>query len=235
MKLLLSLIFWACLFVVPGLARTLTSADGQRTIEAELIDYRPSTDSVVFRYKGKSARQTAKASAFSAEDQEYFAEFLKEKTKRDALNVVAEEETERSEDEGGIYTYDRLSSFFRVSVRNRGEFGFEDLSAKYDIFVMRYDAEGKSKTEVVSGEASLGEILPRLDETFETESVRITLDCETSSSCPTCERHAASVKRERVIGLRVRIFNAEGEQLTEFHSSNAVRKLGEEEDAKRSG
>lgn len=211
MKALLSLILWACLFVVPGFARTFTSADGKRTIEAELIDFRPSTDTVVFRYEGQSSRQSAKASAFSAEDQEYFVEFLKEKTKRNALVISADEETERTEDEGGIYTYDRLHSFFRVSVLNRGEFGIEDLRAEYEIFLMRYDSEGKSKTEVVSGEARLDEVLPNFNESFETESVRITLDCETSSSCPTCERHAASVKRERVIGLRVRLFNEEGE------------------------
>lgn len=234
MKALLSALLWACLLVSPSFSRTFTSADGQRTIEAELIDFRPSTDTVVFRYKGKSVRQSAKASAFSTEDQEYFVEFLKEKTKRDALEVVVVEETERADDEGGIYTYERLRSFFRVSVRNRGDFGFEDLRAEYDVFLMRYDSKGKSRTEVISGEARLDEILPKLDGTFETESVEITLDCETSSSCPTCEKHASSVKRERVIGLRVRIYNSDGEQLTEFHSSNAVRKLGEEEDGKQS-
>lgn len=233
MKALLSSFLWVCLLISPSFARTFTSVDGQRTIEAELIDFRPSTDTVVFRYEGKRARQTAKASAFSAEDQKFFMEFLKEKTKRDALVVVAEEESDRVDDEGGIYTYERLNSFFRVSVRNRGEFDIENLRAEYDIFLTRYDSGGKSKPEVVSGEAQLGEVLSKLDETFETESVKITLDCETSSSCPKCERHAASVKRERVVGLRVRIYNEEGEQLTEFHSSNSVRKLGEAEDAKR--
>lgn len=216
-------------------ARTLTSADGNRTIEAEVIDYRPSSDTVVFRFKGKGVRQTAKASAFSEEDRAYFLEFLKEKTMGEALRVNAFEEEKRVKEGGGLYTFDRQDSFFRVSVRNAGEFDFDSLTAKYDIYVQRFDGQGDKEIEVVSGEATLEPIPRNMDALFETQSVKITLDCKTSSSCPTCVKTASAVKRERVLGLRVRIENGEGEQVTEFHSSNSVRTIAEKEDERSSG
>ena len=230
MKTALVLIGMMTALALPIAARTLTSADGQRSIEAEVIDYRPSTDSVVFCFKGKSIRQTAKASAFSEEDRAYFLEFLKEKTMRDALRVSVSEEEDRLKEGGGIYTYARQESFFRVSLRNTGEFDFEALTARYDVFVQRFDGQGKKSIEVVSGEAAVEPIPSNLDAVFETRPVKITLDCKTSSSCPTCVKTASAVKRERVLGLRVRVYNSEDEQMTEFHSSNSVRAIADEKD-----
>lgn len=208
-------------------ARTFTSADGSKTMEAELISYRPSTDTIVFRVKGKSARSTAKASAFSKKDQAYFQEFLKESTKRESLDISLKEESDSFKKEGGIYTYKKQKEHYTISVANRGDFDFEDLTAKYDIYVSKFDKNGKKAVEVVSGEASIESIHSNLDEQFETESVELTVDCTTSSSCPKCKTHASSVKRERVIGLHVRIYDAEDELLTEHYSSNSVRSAAE--------
>ena len=204
-------------------ARTFTSADGSKTMEAELISFRPSTDTVVFRTKGRSARSTSKASAFSKQDQAYFQEFLKQSTKRESLNISLKEQSDNFKTEGGIYSYKKKKEHYTVSIANRGDFDFEDLTAKYDIYVSKFDKSGKKVVEVVSGEASLESIYSNLDERFDTKSVEVTLDCSTSSSCPKCKTQASSVKRERVIGLHVRVYDAEDELLTDFYSSNSVR------------
>lgn len=209
-------------------ARTFTSADGSKTMEAELIAYRPSTDTVVIRMEGRSARTTVKASAFSKEDQVYFKEFLKEASKRESLNISVKDQSDSFEQEGGIYTYEKQKESFTVSVANRGEFEFEDLTAKYDIYVSKYDKAGKKVVEVVSGESSIDKIHRNLDEQFDTDGVEVTVDCSTSSSCPKCKTHAASVKRERVIGIHVRVYDSEDELLTEYYSSNSVRSAAEE-------
>lgn len=204
-------------------ARTFTSADGSKTMEAELIAYRPATDTIVFRAKGRDARATAKASAFSEEDQAYFKEFHKESSKRTALDISVKDKSESFEKEGGLYAYNKRKESFMVSIANRGDFDLEDLTAKYDIYVSKYDKAGKKVTEVVSGESSISTIHGNLDEQFETKPVEVTIDCSTSSSCPKCKAQAASVKRERVLGIHIRVFDGDDEMLTEDYSSNSVR------------
>lgn len=223
----------AGLIILPLSARTFTSADGTKTIEAELIDYRPASGTVVIRYEGRNTRHTVKADAFSEKDLEYFKQFLKEQTMRNSLRITTEEREERSKDEGEIYTYTRLSSHFTVAIRNAGDLTVEGLSAKYDIYVQRYDEEGSRQVEVVSGEQPLDPIPVNLNTLFETETVKLTVDCESNSSCPTCVGHAASVKRERILGLRVRLYNEEDEPMSEYHSSSSVRSIAEDEDAKQ--
>ena len=217
--------------VLPLSARTFTSSDGSKSMEAELISFRPSTDTIVFRHNGKNTHSTAKASAFSKDDQAYFKEFLKESAKSTSLNVTSEKESEKFETGGsGIYNYEKKKESFVVSVENRGDFNFEKLTAKYDIYVSKYDKAGNKVVEVVSGEESITEIHSQLDAQFNTKSVDVTIDCSTSESCPKCQAHASSVKRERVIGLRVRVYNEEDEMLTEFHSSSSARSTAEKKD-----
>lgn len=217
--------------VLPLGARTFTSSDGSKSMEAELISFRPSTGTIVFRHKGKNAHSTAKASAFSKDDQAYFKEFLKESAKSTSLNVTSKKQSEKFETGGGgIYNYEKKKESFVVSVGNRGDFNFEDLTAKYDIYLSKYDKAGNKVVEVVSGEESISEIQGQLDAQFNTKSVDVTIDCSTSESCPKCQAHASSVKRERVIGLRVRVYNEEDEILTEFYSSNTARSTAEKKD-----
>jgi hypothetical protein len=177
--------------------------------------------------KGRSARTTSKATAFSKEDQAYFQEFLKESSKRESLDISLKEQSDSFKNEGDIYTYEKRKEHYTVSVANRGDFDFENLTAKYDIYVSKFNKDGDKIIEVVSGEASLESIHSNLDEQFDTKAVEITVDCSTSSSCPTCKTHAASVKRERVIGLHLRVYDAEDELLTDFYSSNSVRSAAE--------
>ncbi|BCX46826.1 hypothetical protein HAHE_07340 [Haloferula helveola] len=209
-------------------ARTFTSADGSKTIEADLIDFNPSTGNVVLRYDGTVRNVTVSASAFSEEDQEYFGEFLKDEAKRNSLNISTDEESEDVESgEGGLYIYEKSNSHYRVKVSNRGSVDIEDLTVKYDIYVSRYDKAGDKNIEVVSGEGSIDKVLSQFSEEVESESVTLTEDCETTSSCPKCKAQAASVKRERLIGIHVRLYDDEGELLTEHYSSNSVKSAAE--------
>jgi hypothetical protein len=227
MKALLLILGLAAL---PLGARTFTSADGTKKIEADLIAVRPSTDTIVITYKGRNTRVTTKASAFSKEDQAYFKKFHKEATKRHSLRVTTEAEAERFKTgEDRMYQYDNEKRSFRVSVFNKSDFDFEDLTAKYDIYLNKY-VEGKKTIEVVSGEESIDEILSHIDAQFVTQSVDLIIDCSTKESCPKCQTQAASVKRERVIGLRVKVFNDKDEMLTEYYSSNNAKSTAEKMD-----
>jgi len=216
---------------LPLSARSFTSADGKRTMKADLISYSASTDTVVLQISGQSSRTTAKASAFSKEDQEFFNEFLKESEKFQALEVSSKEESEKFESTKGLYIYKKRKEHFNVSIGNRSDFDLEELTAKYDIYVSKVDKEGKKFIEVVSGEELFESINGNNDIQFQTKPVEINIDCSTTSSCPKCEKHASSVERERVIGMRVRVSNAEDEVLTEYHSSNSTRSVAEKADA----
>lgn len=204
-------------------ARTFTSSDGSKTIEADLIAYRPDSDTVVFQYKGKSAPTTAKASAFSTEDQEYFQEFLKNAEKRLALKVSTASKSEKFDDEGGIYSYRKEKHHFTITIDNKASFDFADLEVKYDVYVSKFDKNGKKTIEVVSGTNSITEIESKWNARIETEPVITNIECSTSSSCPKCKKKAASVKRERVIGIRIRIYDDEDEMLAEYYSSSATK------------
>ncbi len=207
-------------------ARTFTSADNSKTIEAEIIDYLPSSDRIVIRYEGSNRNVTVNASAFSAEDRAYFNEFLTEKTKRNYLKLSADDKSESIEQKvGSLYVYDKTKKSFNVRVSNRGSVEIEGLKAKYEIYVSRYDKEGGKVMDVVSGDSSIGKVWGGSSEEFESVSVEVTNGCVTTSSCPKCKTKAASVERERVLGIHVRLFDDSGALLTEFYSSNSVKSV----------
>lgn len=231
-----ALLTCAALSCLPLLdARTFTSADGTKTVEAELIDYRPANGTVIIQYQGQNTRRTVNASAFSEADNEYFKEFLKEKIMRDSLRIQSSPIEERSQDGGDLYTYTRLNSQYRVSVRNAGKLTVDGLTAKYDIYVQRYDQDGGRKVEVESGVEMLDAIPVNLDAIFETKTVKVTLGCKTSSSCPTCVDQAESVERERILGLRVRLYNDKDELMSEYHSSTSLRSVASAHDDESQG
>ncbi|MFK7850674.1 MAG: hypothetical protein AB8D78_06810 [Akkermansiaceae bacterium] len=212
-------------------ARTFTSADGKRTMEAKLFSYSPSTDTIVLQINGQKSRTTVKASLFSEADQEYFKEFLRESEKFSALRITSKEESEGFEDDKGIYIYDKRKQHFDVVIVNNANFPLEELTAKYDIYLYKYDKEGKKVLETVSGQESIESIAQNDVAELTTDSVEITTGCETTSSCPKCVKHADAVNRERVIGVRVQVFNGEDELLSEYHSSNTTETIANKEDA----
>ncbi|MGB0292032.1 MAG: hypothetical protein ACPGIA_05570 [Luteolibacter sp.] len=223
MKLLLvGLIAASCLQLS---ARTFTSADGSKTIDAELLNYNPSNGTIVIQIHGQGKRSTVKANLFSETDQEYFKEFLKESEKFKALKISTEDHTERREEDRGIYIYDRQKEHFTVSIHNTGNFDMGGLEAKYTIYYQKYDRDGKKLTESVSGAKSLAGIESQDSADFDTLPVDITIDCKTTSSCPKCVSHASTQKRERVVGIHIQIYNEEDQMLSEYHSSNTIRAI----------
>lgn len=218
----------ACL---PLSARTFTSADGSRTMEAELFSYNPSNDTVVIQIDGQSSRTTTKASLFSEKDQDFFTEFLRKKEKFTALQVDSKVESESFESKRGIYIYDKKKEHFAVTIKNRGDFDLEGLDAKYDVYFYKFDKKGDKSVEILSGTESIKSIASKDDARFNTQSVEINIDCATTSSCPKCVKFAASVERERVIGIRVRIFDSGEELISEYHSSNSIRAIARKNDS----
>ena len=210
-------------------ARTLTSSDGKKTMEAEVVDFNPDTGKVVIRNEGSIRNTIVDATAFSAKDQDYFKEFLKEATKRKSLKITAEKHSEKEDTtQGGIYIYDKRKESFTVKVGNGGTTEIKGLVAKFDIYVSRYDKAGKKIVEVVSGEEPIDSIVGNYTHEFTGPTVQITTGCATTSSCPKCEQHAASVKSERVIGIYIRLLDGNGgDLLTEFYSSSSVKTAAE--------
>ena len=224
-----SLILTAGLISAASLsARTFTSSDGSKTIEAELIDYDPSSGKIVIRNEGSNRNVTVEAGAFSKKDQAYFEKFIVEATKRKALSIRADDKSEDLEEKsGGIYIYDRKNEFFNVTISNSGPVEINDLTAKYDIYVTRYDKQGKKTVDMTSGSESFSSIDGKSNTEFKSLAVKVTSGCATSSSCPKCKTHAASVRKERVIGIHVRLYDDKGDMLTEFYSSGSVKSAAE--------
>lgn len=216
---------------LPLSARTFTSADGSRTMEAKLFSYNPSNDTVVLQIDGQNTRTTTKASHFSDKDQEFFQKFLRESEKYDALRVNSSSESESFENKRGIYIYDKKKEHFSVTIKNRGDFDFENLDAEYDVYFYKFDKEGKKSVETLSGTESIESISSKDSVSFGTQAVEINIDCASTSSCPKCVKFAASVERERVIGVRVRIHGSDEELLTEYYSSNSTRTIAEKVDS----
>lgn len=209
---------------MPLAARTFTSADGSKTIEAELVDFSPASGKIVIRNDGSDHNVTVDAAAFSKDDQDYFQQFLKDKTKRESIKISAEDKSEKLEEkQGTIYLFNRKNEFFNVTITNSGPVDLADLTANYDIYVARFDKQGKRIVEVVSGKESFSQIGSRSDTCFTTTSVKLTSSCASTSSCPKCKQHAASVKKERIIGIHVRLHDDKGQMLTEFHSTPSVK------------
>jgi hypothetical protein len=208
-------------------ARTLTSADGSKTIEAEIIDYNPASGKVVLRNEGSTRNVTVDATAFSPDDQDYFKEFLKDSAKRKSLRLSADKNSEKEKkdkDSAALYIYDKRNESFTIKVANSSSAEIEDLVAKYDIYVSKYSKEGKKIVEVVSGEESIDKLWANYSHEFESTSVQVTVGCATTSSCPKCKTQAASVQSERVLGIHVRLHDGKGGNLlTEFFSSSAVK------------
>jgi hypothetical protein len=210
-------------------ARTLTSSDGKKTMEADVVDYNPTTGKVIIRNEGSIRNTIVDATAFSAKDQDYFKEFLKEAAKRKSLRITADKLSEKEDKtQGGIYIYERRKESYTVKVANSGTTEIKGLIAKFDIYVSKYDKEGKKIVEVVSGEESIDSITGDYTHEFSSPVIQITTGCATTSSCPKCEQHAASVKSERVIGIYVRLLDGKGgDLLTEYYSSSSVKTAAE--------
>jgi hypothetical protein len=208
-------------------ARTLTSADGKKTIEAEIIDYNPASGKVVIRNEGSTRNTTVDAKAFTQDDQDYFKEFLKDSAKRQSLRLSADKNSEKvkkDKDQTSLYIYDKRNESFTIKVANNSTAEIEDLVAKYDIYVSRYNKEGKKTMDVVSGEESIDKLWANYSHEFESASAEITVGCATTSSCPKCKTQAAAVQSERVIGIHVRLHDGKGGSLISEHfSSSAVK------------
>lgn len=211
---------------LPLAARTFTSADGTKTMEAKLISYNAAQGTVVIKLDGSHTHTNATADSFSKADQEYFVEHLKELEKHSAIQVDTDKESDSFKEASGQYTYGKKKEHFKVSLTNNGTYAFEDITAKYDIYFYKYDKAGKRSTQVVSGEESFKNLASNAKVEFETDPVEITTGCSSNSSCPKCVTKAASIDRERVIGIRVSVSSGE-ETLTQYYSANSVRSVGE--------
>lgn len=215
-------------------ARTLTSADGSKTIVAEIKDYNPDTDRVLIRQEGSDRDMDLDAGSFSVGDRVHFHDFLKDVTKRRMLDISVRNKTDRLKLVNGIYTYLKNDEVYTISVTNKGVVDLEQLTVKYDIYAAIFEKNGRKAIDVTSGESSMYRLPAKQTEEIDSKPVRITRGCATSSSCPKCVTFAASVQRERIVGIHVRMYDEKGQMITEYHSSNGIRNLASKQGSSES-
>jgi hypothetical protein len=141
------------------------------------------------------------------------------------LDISVRNKTDRLKLPAGIYTYLKNDEVYTISVANKGVVDLEELTVKYDIYASVFDDKGSKELQVTSGDSSIYRLPAKQTEVVDSKPVRITRGCATNSSCPKCIRFAASVQRERIVGIHIRLFDEKGTMVTEYHSSNGIKNL----------
>jgi len=181
-RLLISQIFAAILFSPLCLAEMheFKSADGKKTVWAEVMGYDAETKQVNLKLANKKSI-TSPATAFSKEGQEYIekAAVLLEAGRNlrvefeDVENLVSEKRNPTN----GYQTL-KQSNGFELKVRNNGKSVFNGLKAEYQIFTSVYldpFQDRPAKTDQIKyGTALFDALSPRNEIEISTETVPMT-------------------------------------------------------------
>lgn len=154
--------------------RLFTSADGSKSLTAELIDYDEPRQTITLRLQG-GRQMTTPITAFCEEDQTYAKASAERMAAGRKLAVRFEgEEGTSSEAKTSTRRITTTQQGFNVEIRNNGELGITGLSAEYKIFVSRDGA--KKSIEVQEGNLDFAALEPRKEEVYATEMVGIKRD-----------------------------------------------------------
>lgn len=156
-----------------------TSADGEKTVWAEVTGYDAAAKTVNLLLTNKS-RITSPVTAFTEEDQKYIekAAIALEAGRNLAIRFADDEEelSEKRNPTNGYRTVE-LKSGFELELRNNGQETFKGLTADYQIFYAAYlnPFEDKARTDQASkGSVKLPELAPREETTVNTDGVGMT-------------------------------------------------------------
>lgn len=180
MKRILLFVF---LLAAPGFSganwHTLTSSDGSKKIEAEILSYDAKSGAVTLKMRD-SRKISAPATAFSEADQAKIKEVGLATTMGRSLWVEFEDVenvvNEKRNPTNGYQTKEMQNSY-RLELRNNGETPFEGLVAEYQIFYAGYldPFKDNNKTnQLHRGKMEIPALSPREETELETESVDLT-------------------------------------------------------------
>jgi len=168
---------------LPGSARAewreFTSADGTKTVRAEVVSYDERIDGFVLRLED-GRRIRSQASFFSEEDQAYLDRFaLAQQVGRRLRLDFADEAEEVSVKKNPLNGYQtiRLQSGFAINLRNNSQVTFDGLTAEYQLFYSAYvnPFEDREQKELVKqGKLELPRLQPRGEAKVATDRVEMT-------------------------------------------------------------
>jgi hypothetical protein len=209
---------------------TLTSADGSKSMDVELIRYDPGAGSIVYKRDGEIRHLTADVSAFAESTKAALDKIHRDAEKLRALEVTSKSHGERFEEKKGLFNYERRKESYEFTVENRSELELGSLTAKYEVLYTSYDKKaGEASLQVQAGTEYLEPMGEGGSETFLTSEVTITTGASCTSDCP--DAPSANQERERIYGAKVTILDEAGTVLTEYYTSNSVRVMADKRDA----
>lgn len=209
-------------------ARELKSADGSKIITADFVRFVPSRDMVTLKVNGRDL--VVPAAKFSEEDRKFFTEAQLEVDKKQALKVKVNPNNELSkETQSDIVTSFRTSRY-TFEVTNTSESYLEGLVLRYWLAAQ----QGKKGEEEIEIKQDTKELMPMAGgatEVVEGPELKLALNAK-FIGCPTCPKvrremsfRAGQIARDRVIGTKVEIVDANGEVIYSEISTNRMKSL----------
>lgn len=205
-------------------ARELKSADGSQGMEAEFIRYDASDDSVTLQLpNGRTL--VAAASAFSEEDRRYFIQTEKAAAIEKALKMDILTDTKRETKNARNLEYKYRNPKIDFLLSNSSEFELKNLQFQYWIVVERHN-KGNEKIETITNRETIKTLESKEEITVAGPRVQL-VQKAVSVACTTCPKirataaaKASEVGRDRIVGTRVEVRDAQGKLIYTFSNSS---------------
>ncbi len=219
---LLAAILAGLLTLACASAREFKSADGAQTINAEFVRYSETRDQVTLRMPdGRNVISDAKR--FSEADRQFFKEEALKEDLADAISVLVHDKIDRGTELIERLTYTYTMANYEITVKNESEHNLEDLTVKYWVLVER-NQDGKTTTETFNGEGPIKKLEAESKQTIPGPVVKLVTgaiaNVHSERDLHLLDK-AATVGRDRAIGHRVEVIDANGQTL--YAKSSATR------------
>lgn len=209
-------------------AREFKSADGSKTVEADFIRYNPRTGEVTLRMSN-GRNMVTKSDFFSDEDQAFFQQEFRKTESEGAISIRGHDRLDRD-----AYRKDKLvisytDADYVFTIKNSSEIDFKNLEVKYWVVVERYNQAGPM-LETSNGSGAIDLLEKRSEKEVAGPSLRLTTGAapahatENEGEARKMASEAAKYGRDRALGWRVEVYDAEGKLLHADSSSSRVDK-----------
>ncbi len=230
MKHLPTLLAAILLLSLPATARELTSADGSKKVEAEVLRYSRDTGMVTLRLEN-GKRLVTSISNFSEADREFFKKMERSKAIENAVEIDFRNRPKQKVMEvnkGKRINIEKRFYENAIIVKNTSEYAMKGLSLRYWLLLEKYDDKGKEYLEVLDGTLSVPELAAEEEKEVAVPSLTLILgavpNCKPECNhCQNAFNAASKYLRERVFGHKVEVLNAKDEVIATEVSSKRVQ------------
>ena len=224
--LLLAVLVFVYPASLPG--REFKSADGGKALDAQFVRYVASQDMVTLQANGRNV--VVPAAKFSEEDRNFFVEAQKEIDKKEAIKVKIDTDNDWSKESKGSVVVSYRTARYSFEVTNTSESYLDGLKLRYWL-VAQQGEKGQEKIEIKSETHQMMPLSAGASEMVKGPELKLALGAK-SNSCATCPKvrkgaaeKAGAVERDRVIGTKVELVDANGVVIYSEVSSNRVKSL----------